>query len=318
MNLRHLDLNLLVVLDALLTEHGATAAAQRLGVSQSTVSSALAKLRELFQDELFVKRPHGMEPTPRALELQGPVQGLMRTIREDILSRSGFDPAAAERSFVLVTGELGQLVFLHRILARIRAAAPRANVRVLACAAADRQAVLEEGRADLAVGYFPQFSGADLYQQLLYFSHPMVCIARTGHPALLDGQLTAEKFARLEHAVVGTEGNHPQIYEPVLKQLGIQRRVVVELPGFAGTSALIAGSDLIAIVPAALAQIYAQDRQIQTYPSPIAFPNCDVKQFWHRRVHHDPAVAWLRALIAEEFHGSRGAAESPAPAATRS
>jgi DNA-binding transcriptional LysR family regulator len=303
MNLRHVDLNLLVVLDALLSEHGATAAAQRLGINQSSVSTALGRLRELFNDELFVKRPHGMEPTQRALDLQEPLKSLMRSLRDDILSQSTFDPARSDRTFVLVTGELGQLVFLHRILARIREAAPKVNVRVLPVASADRQEALEKGLADLAVGYFPAFSGSDLYQQLLYMSQPMVCVARAGHPALLDGQLTAEKFARLEHAVVGTEGHHPQIYEPVLKRHGIERRIVVDLPGFAGTSALISGSDLIAIVPAALAQIYCADRKLVAYPSPFELPSCDVKQFWHRKAHADPAVSWLRALIADEFHG---------------
>lgn len=308
MLLRKLDLNLLTVMDALLAERSATAAAQRLGVSQPTVSAALARLREMFQDELFIKRPHGMEPTPRALELQQPIAEVMQTVRDNILSRSVFAPQTSDRTFVLITGELGQVVFLHRIVGRLRAAAPRANIRVLGCAAADRQQALADGRADLAVGYFPQFSGPDLYQQLLYASHPMVCIARTGHPALADGHLTLETFIRLEHAVVGTEGNHPQLYEPVLRQMGIQRRVVVELANFSGTPTLIAQSDLIAIVPATLAQVYCEGGRLRAYPSPVALPNCEVKQFWHRRVHHDPAVTWLRQLVAADLHGAAATA----------
>lgn len=301
MNLRHLDLNLLLMLDALLQEGSVSQAAQRLGVSQPTLSAGLAKLRTLFNDELFVKNAKGMSPTVRALALREPLSRVMFAIQDEILSQPVFDPATSTRTFTLVFGELGQIAFVPRLLKCLRAAAPGVNLRVLGGALESRENILERGEADLAVGLHPELSASALFRQKLYPSRPLVCLASADHPELQDGPLTLELFTRLNHAVVGTDLGYAKIVEPVLKQMGIERRVVLELSNLSGTPHVLAGSDLITVVPEALARIYTRDGTLRMHTSPIEFPLFDVRQFWHRKVHHDPAIVWLRQLIAAEF-----------------
>lgn len=301
MNLRDIDLNLLLVLDTLLAERSVTRTARRLGVSQSTVSAGLAKLRTLFNDDLFLKLPHGVEPTPRALSLQEPLAHVMSAIQETIFSRTRFDPRSSTRTFSLVLGEMGQMLFAPRLLALLREAAPGVNLRIIAGAASQRIHLFESGEAELGVGYFPEFADTALFQQKLYAAQPFVCLARADHPALQDQPLTLELFASLQHAVVGTEGGYPQLYEPVLRHLGIQRRVAIELSTLASTPHVLARSDLIAVVPQGLANLFCGDGTLRAHASPVPFPLCEVRQFWHRRLHHEPALVWLRQLIAARF-----------------
>lgn len=298
MNPREMDLNLLLVLDVLLAERNVTHAARRLGVSQSTVSAALARLRVLFNDELFLKRPHGVEPTPRALALREPLTAAMTAVRDGVLSQTHFDPAVSHRTFVLMLGEMGQMLFAPRLMDAVREQAPHVNLRFVSGAAGTRTGLLESGEAELAVGYFPEFAQSDLFQQKLYAAQPFVCLARADHPVLRDQALTLDLFARLDHAVVGTEGGYPQLYEPVLRGLGVQRRVVVELPGLAATQHLLAHSDLVAVVPEQLAALFCRDGALRAHPTPVPFPACEVRQFWHRRLHHDPALIWMRQCVA--------------------
>lgn len=301
MDLRHFDLNLLRVLDALLKERHVTQAAQRLGLSQPAVSAALGRLREAFGDELFVKRTHGMEPTPRALELEAPLALVMATIRERLLDAPGFDAATSARAFTLILGEVGQAVFAPRLLARLRERAPRATVRFVYPDADTRLAMLEDGRADLAIGPFPQWSDSDaLFQQKLY-ERPMVGVARRGHPALADAPMSLDVFAALDHAIVGARSDFDRLYEPALQRLKVARRIVAELGHVAGAAQALAALDLVAIVPATLAEAWQREAGLQPFALPFELPPHEVKQFWHRTRHRDPAVTWLRELVAQEF-----------------
>lgn len=300
MDLREFDLNLLRVLDALLKDRHVTLAARRLGMSQPAVSAALNKLRVLFDDRLFVKRSKGMDPTPRALELERPLIHVLQTIHDELLGKAAFDPRTTERCFVLIMGEIGQMVFLGHLLARFRSAAPGANIRVVSPAAAEREGLLDDGRADLAIGHFPHWQQPNLFQQRLY-ARPLVCVARKNHAALARGPLTLEAFGALEHAVVGAESNFQHLYEPQLRRLGVRRRVVLELPNMSTAPQVLAQSDLLAIVPELLAEIYCREGALRIVELPFELPAYEVKQFWHRKLDQDPAVTWLRQLLAADF-----------------
>lgn len=301
MDLRHFDLNLLRVLDALLKERHVTQAAQRLGLSQPAVSAALARLREAFGDELFVKRPHGVEPTARALALEAPLALVLSTIRDRLLDAPGFDAATSARAFTVIVGEVGQAVFAPRLLACLRERAPEATVRFVYPEASARLAMLEDGRADLAIGPFPQWSDTDaLFQQKLY-ARPMVGVARAGHPALAGRPLTPARFVMLDHAVVGARSDFDRLVEPALQRLNLTRRVVAEFGHVAGAPQALAALDLVAIVPATLAQTWQREAGLEAFTLPFELPPHEVKQFWHRTRHRDPAVTWLRELVAGEF-----------------
>jgi DNA-binding transcriptional LysR family regulator len=307
-SLHHLDLQQLLVLDALLQERNVSAAAQRLGLAQSTVSTALARLRTTLGDELFVKHALGVEPTARALALRQPLAQVLALLQDQILTAPAFDPPTSRRTFVLVFGELGQMVFVPRLLAHLRGQAPGVDLRVLGGSAEHRQALLESGQADLAVGLFPEFGGASMFQQKLYAARPLVVLMRQDHPAAAAGALTLEAFARLDHAVVGTDIGYQALCEAALKQRGIERRIVVELSSLSAAPHVLAGTDLVAVVPATVADLFCRQPGLRHCALPLELPQWEVRQFWHRRRHHDPGLVWLRQQIAAQFQ--------PAPVAT--
>lgn len=310
MDLRKFDLNLMLVLNALSRDRSVTLAAQRLGMSQPTVSAALNRLRAVFQDELFVKTARGMEPTPRALELESAVAEVLEAVHGKILNCAPFDPATTARTFVVIAGELGQLVFVDRMLPALRKLAPRVRIRFIFPDAQERISALEDGRADLAMGYFPGFADRALFQQLLY-SRSFVLVARADHPALCSGDLTRESFAQLQHVIVAMLSNLEETIESELRRQGIARNVAIELGHAAGAGELLAGSDLIAVLPESLAGIYCRSGRLRKWPVPVALPRYDVKQYWHRRSNKDPGVTWLRKLIATELQTGRDAASHP-------
>jgi DNA-binding transcriptional LysR family regulator len=129
----------------------------------------------------------------------------------------------------------------------------------------------------------------------------MVGVARAGHPALAHGPMTPERFAALDHAVVGARSDFDRLYEPALHRLGLARRVVAELGHVAGAAPALAALDLVAIVPATLAEAWQREAGLQVFDLPFELPPHEVKQFWHRTRHRDPAVTWLRELVAGEF-----------------
>lgn len=310
MDLRQFNLNLLLVLDALLKERSVTGAASRLGMSQPTVSSALKRLRTVFQDELFVKQGKGVKPTSLAAELEQPLGEILRQIQSQLLQRSVFDPATTERTFTIIGGELGQMLVTHRVLMKLLKLAPRAQFRFIFPPAHECVKVLEEGRADLTIGYFPQFAQSSLFQQRL-FSRPLVCVARSDHPVLTREGLTLETFTQLSYAVVATLSNLEGLIEPELRRLGLRRQVKVEMGHASGTPLLLRESDLITLVPDVLAHIYCLDGSLSSWPLPFQMRECEVRQFWHRAVHDDPAVTWLRSVVAQEFQHIPGGGEFP-------
>lgn len=308
MDLRKFDLNLLLVLDALFQDRSVTLAAQRLGISQPTVSAALNRLRAVFQDDLFVKTPRGVEPTQLAHDLAGVVSEILDTVHNGVLNRGSFNPTTTERTFRLIAGELGQLVFVDRLLPAFRRLAPRARIQIIYSDPQGRTSALEDGRADLAMGYFPQFARTTLYQQLLY-SRSFALVARADHPVLCDGELTCEKLARLQHVTVAMRSNLNAIVESELRRRGIPHDVVIELSHAAGAEQILSSSDLIAVLSEPLANIYCRSGKLSSWPLPFDIPRYEVKQYWHRRAHRDPGVRWLRKLIATEFQATAAAPE---------
>jgi DNA-binding transcriptional LysR family regulator len=181
MDIRKVDLNLLVVFDMLLRLQSVTRAAEALGMSQPAMSLALNKLRAAFGDPLFIRGSRGISPTPRAEQLAVPLQHVLDQIKNDVLRQPSFDPAKTERTFTFNMADVGELVFLPRIYAHFRAVAPGANIRTVSTPPAQLVEAMQSGEVDLAVGYFPGLEGAAIYQQRL-FSHSFVCIVRKDHP----------------------------------------------------------------------------------------------------------------------------------------
>ena len=182
---RAFDLNLLPVLVEI-HEHGSvTAAAQHLGMSQSAVSSALAKLRQKYGDPLFHRAGHGMKATPRMRALIQPLRDALTRMDGTFASESAFDPKTTQRTFTFAMSDLGEMVFMPKILRRMRRAAPRAAVRSVAASAAQIERGLETGEIDVAVGYFPDLREKSFLEKHLFFHH-FVCLLRADHPITAD------------------------------------------------------------------------------------------------------------------------------------
>jgi DNA-binding transcriptional LysR family regulator len=299
MNIREADLNLLCILDALLRLRSVSRAAEDLGMSQPAVSFSLNKLRILFKDPLFIRAARGMRPTPRAEELAGPLQEVLDKIKSGLLTPTRFDPATTQRRFTFNMADVGELVFLPALRARLEAAAPGANIKTVSTPPSELEEAMRSGEVDLVVGYFPDLQGAAVYQQRL-FSHSFVCIVRKDHPRI-GSQLTRNRFLEEGHAVVQQEGKSHELFEQALADQGLARRVVISIPHFLAIPLIIAESDLIVTVPYAVARSFARMADLKMLPPPIQVQRADLKQYWHARFHHDPANQWIRGVTASLF-----------------
>lgn len=301
MDYRRLDLNLLVVLDALLGERGVHATARRLNMSQPNVSFALGKLRQFFQDQLLVRIGNSMHPTPMGDRLREPVRRILEMVDADLLGLPVFDPLNAERCFSISTSDIGELVFLPTLLEVLKERAPRATLRSHSMPPHELERAMSDGVVDMALGYFPDLQGSNFLCQTL-FEHPFSCIVRKDHPDVGDA-LSLEQFLGLGHILVSQKGRSQELVEIRMHQLGLSRRIQLQSPHFMSVPLLVAGSDLISTVPHAVAAIFATMAPLKLLPPPFETPLISLQQFWHRRVDRDPAIVWFRSLVAELFLG---------------
>ena len=283
----------------MLEHQSVTRAGLALGLSQPAMSAALAKLRAQFDDPLFVRTGRGMKPTPRAAQLAEPVHRVLELVRSEILQKSAFDPSTAERTFTIITPDIGEVAFLPKVLAYVEREAPGITLRSVAMQPMATREALESGAADLAVGYFPDLAKAGFYQQRL-FRNSFVCLVRSDHPTIGE-RLTLKQFLAASHAIVRPAGRS-HIFERFLEQRGVQRKVRLDVGHFTSLLTIIAESDLIATVPLDIGQVFARLAKVRLIEPPIKPPGFDLKQHWHRRFHKDGANIWLRRTLRELFH----------------
>ncbi|WP_201767480.1 LysR family transcriptional regulator [Sphingobium lactosutens] len=290
---------MLVLIDTLHTEGSVSAAAKRMKTSQPNASFMLGKLRELFGDQLFVRTGGAMRPTALGSALKDPVQRVIATIKGEILQLPTFDPLSAERTFTISSSDLGEIVLLPDLLDTLRTEAPRCGISMLSMPFEALKDAMVSGDVDLAAGYFPDFYSHDFFERKL-FEHPFVCLASATHPTI-QGSITLQQFLDAEHAVVIQEGRTQEIFEKSAAMAGLQRRISLITQHFMSLPALIARTSLITVVPRAVGRWYQDKEDIQLLEPPVPVPLIEIKQFWHRRVQHDPAVAWFRKLMERQF-----------------
>ena len=297
MDVAGFDLNLLKAFDALYAERHVTHAGQRIGLSQPAMSGALTRLREVFGDELFVRSPAGMQPTPRADALAGPVSAALRLMR-DVLRTEAFDPAAADHTVTVAMTDYAAFVLLPPLLSRLAVEAPRLDMRVRGIfGRAEALDLLDTGEANLAVGFPVEASARVLVRPLL--REGFACIARRGHPAFAEGA-GLEKFAAAPHLLVSPEGDRLGLVAQKLAARGLARRIVLSLPQFLVAPFVVADTDLVATLATRVARRFAAaDLGIAVHEPPIALPDWPLALMWHRRVDDHPATLWLRDRIAD-------------------
>ena len=302
-----LDLNLLYVLVALDDRRSVSGAALHLQRSQPAVSTALSKLRSFFDDPLFVRTGNVMQPTPRGSSIVDAARAVLGRIGTDIVAVPAFDPATSSRPITLALSDVGEIVFLPALLKHLRQLAPQASVNAVSLPAAEVANGLEAGTVDLAMGYFPDLKKNNFFQQVL-FSDGFISLLRAGHPVSAR-KLSLKQFLQLEHAVVRAESRTEEVIERYLARKHIQRRVVLTTPHFSSAPMIVAQSDLIVTVPEPLGRYFSEaSTQVRVVALPFESPRIDLKQFWHRKFHHDARNRWLRALTCQLFQRPRAEA----------
>lgn len=291
-----LSSRLLVLFDEVYRTRSVTRAAERLNISQPTVSVWLARLRRQLRDPLFVRTSAGMEPTPRAEGMIGPVREALELLRRVSTASSRFDPGIERRSFRICMTDASHVTLLPPLLAYLRNVAPGIRLEVLPIAP-ETGALLESGDADLALGFIPGLE-AGFHEHALYLQD-FVCLVNAQHPRIQE-RLTVAAFRDESHVGVLSTASYTMLQES-LKRQKIGRNMVLELPGFLGLAAIVATTDLIATVPRRIGEALAAGGSIRVLPCPVKIPTFAVKQYWHSRVHHDMGHRWLRATCHQLF-----------------
>lgn len=303
MNIASVNLNLLLAFEALFEERSVSAAAVRIGLSQPAMSNALSRLRSLFSDRLFVRTQRGMTPTPRALELAGPVRAGLAQLRGALAERTTFDAATSTRSFRIALTDYAELLLLGPLLRVLQKAAPGVQilVRRLERIFLAPEDSLRDGTLDLAVGFFPEESALEpgtRSQEL--FAEGNVCMGRRGHP-LFARRFTLRQFASAKHMAIFYRPDARGFIDDILAGHGLRRRLQAATPHFLALPYAVASSDLLAVVPAGLAARFRKILPIETRKVPLRMPQFHMRLLWHERNTSDPAHQWLRSEIRKCF-----------------
>lgn len=296
MKLNRLDLNLLVALRALLEERHVTRAGERLGLTQPAMSNALSRLRRLFNDELLVRTPQGMQLTSLATELAAPLRAALDQLEQALGGETGFDPESSRRTFTIAMADYTSLVVLPRLTHLLSRQAPGIDLTVRNSMRRQGLVLVDRGEADLAIGMLPE-PPPHLRSQPLYHDR-LMCMARRGHPAF-GRPLDLDTYVGLAHVLVRGADEAEGAVDRYLESVGRKRRIHVVLPHFLVVPLLLAGTDMVATEPERLATEFARTVPLAVQTPPFPGPDIPISQAWHSRFDRDPAHRWLRERVAE-------------------
>lgn len=292
MNLSAFDLNLLVVFDAVMRERSVTRAGGLIGLSQPAVSHALNRLRHLLGDELFVRTPTGMAPTPRAEMLAEPLRDALSDLRL-ALDPAAFTPATSDRRFTLALNNYAAALIAPPLAAAISSAAPMVRLDLRPRGTLDLAEQLDRGDLDLALGALEspgeRFAAAPLLED------EIVVVMRRGHPAGRRA-LSARAFAALDHLEISSSLDDTRFIDAWLAERELARRIVLRAP-FIAAAQILAQSDLVANISSRMARLIARRHALRIHRPPYASPPVQLTMLWHRRLDGHPAHQWLRQVV---------------------
>jgi len=298
-NLRSVDLNLLVVFDALMAERNVTRAAARNGLSQPAVSKALNRLRAMFDDPLFVRRDRAMEPTARAFELAGPIRGALADISRTLTAPTAFDPATARAMIKVATVDLYHTKLLPSLVQHLRRDAPGIDLQVRANDSARILEQLVSGNIDIALAPLATRT-TELCGEPLWNDRLVTLVAEDNplrEPLSIEAYAAAAHLVDAGHVQVSSEGVGTSVVDAILAARGLRRRIVLVLPSSAGVPFVVASTDLIATLPSRIVKGLAPVPKVRILTPPLQDVEVSPHMFWHRRSDPDPLQIWLRASI---------------------
>lgn len=294
MELKDIDLNLLVIFNQMLTERKVSKVAENLGLGQPAVSNALARLRKLFGDKLFLRTSSGMQPTPLADQLAESISYALGMIHGAINVKNSFDPATSKRSFSVGMTDIGEIYFLPLLMEKLQKVAPAVSISTVRNTTINLKDSMEAGHVDLAIGLLPQLK-AGFFQQRL-FTQQYVCMFRQGH-SLDKKKVLASDFFAADHVAIVSAGTGHGMVDEILDKNSPQRKVRLTVPHFVAVGHILQSTDLVATVPERLAEKMAKPFNLKYVAHPIKLPQIAINLFWHAKYHKDPANQWLRGLI---------------------
>ena len=294
MNLRSLDLNLLLVFDAIYTERSISKAASRLNLSQPGVSNSLRRLRKSLEDPLFKRDAQGMLPTPRAKTLREPIRQALDLLESGLRSDESFDFAGSIREFVIAVEDYGEAIVLPRFVDWLASAAPNIRVRIRPETSSALQVELREGTVDLALDYFT-LEGTGFNSRCV-LSETLVCLARQDHPNIGE-RMNLETYLALRHVVIEPHPMAKSMIDLTLAKRGLKRHITLTVPHFLSMPVVVQSSDMICTLPRRMAYLYADHFRLKTYSVPLRMPEFPVYLIWHDSFDNDPGHLWLRNHI---------------------
>lgn len=299
MDLHGIDLNLLVAFDALMAERSVTRAGTRIGRTQPAMSAALARLRAMLRDELFVRGPTGLQPTPRALDLAEPIAHALNEIQRTLEFTQEFDPATATVALNLGLSDHPAFRVLPQLLRTLMQKAPGISLGIRNFTGRDDAiSMLDGGEVDMTIGVPPTPTGRIL--SLPLFEERFVCILRKGHPAAAS-PLDLQQFLSLSHLLVSPENERFGVVDAALAKLGHKRRLALTLPQMYAAPALVAASDMIATVMEGVVAASGHAHDLLVLEPPLPLEPVPFLMSWHRRNDTHPAQRWLRGCVAAAF-----------------
>jgi DNA-binding transcriptional LysR family regulator len=303
-NIKEIDLNLLVILKTLLDENNVTKASEKLHLSQSATSHALKRLRKIFNDPLLERSPNGMIPTPRALALRESLANILASI-DQLIKEPIFVPELAQGTIRMATSDYGTTVILPPVLKELSQKSPNIDVECYGWYN-DTFERIKNGEVDLGLGVLAPYNTDDLRSETL-FSESFVSIVRQNHP-IWQGNITLDEYLSWPHALITVTGspilsikNSRQSHvDRILEELGVKRRVMLKLPHFLSAALIISETDLILTLPRRIALLFANFTNISLFNPPLNLGEYNYMQIWHQRCDNVPFQVWLRNLIKEK------------------
>jgi len=293
-----IDMNLFRIFLAIWDLRSLTAAGERLGLTQPAVSHALRRLRTLFDDPLFVRTPHTMEPTEAALRLHGPIDQAFGIIGAALQAHRRFDPATARRIFRISMSDMSEFYILPPLLAALDRRAPSIRFEIVQWSTDTVVSALRAGEVDLVLGYVPLLEVGCISERL--FSDEHVCLVRAGHP-LKGKRVSKAALATLRYVYPSTNATGHSMIEQWLGELGVQRDVILRLPHFTVAPEIIKNTDLAMIFPRSIAERFNQEGSFRLLALPFNLPPIEVKIHTHSRFSNDAGIRWLRDTLLAMF-----------------
>ncbi|NIE63595.1 LysR family transcriptional regulator [Burkholderia sp. Ax-1719] len=307
-----IDLNLLRVFLAIVEEQSLTKAGERLALSQPAMSYSLARLRALFDDQLFVRTRHGMQPTPISQELAVIVARALDSVREALRYAERFDPLVSTRAFRLSLSDAGEMAYLPSICEEVKRLAPRIKICIEPLPVGQIEEALRARKLDFAIGNLPELTSRTRHQVL--FEEGYVCVRRRRPEMAKSQQMTLAEFVEGTHVLIRSVEHSHHAIDDALRSKGVARNIGLEVPHFVALPGVLAVTDLIATLPRRLAGILAQGGGFEIFELPVEIPSAAVTMHWHEHFHEDEGIAWMRDLLMNIMRRFAGPASADASA----